>query len=99
VYFKELMVRRRRSMYGNNYKKCTPPHPLQTTCRIPENQWYLCLYPQVHDFLIRCSQVLKFSQILWKFSKYYKFLWLEVEKNHFILVFILCANEYIFEAY
>jgi hypothetical protein len=40
------MVRRRRSMYGNIYKKCTPPHPLQTTCRIPENQWYLCHHGQ-----------------------------------------------------
>jgi hypothetical protein len=52
VYFKELMVRRRRSMCGNIYKKCTPPHstpphptpphPLKTTSTIPGIPCYLC---------------------------------------------------------
>jgi hypothetical protein len=36
VYFKELMVRRHRSMCGNIYKKCIPIHPLKTTCRFLE---------------------------------------------------------------
>jgi hypothetical protein len=43
---KELMVRRRRSMYGNIYKKCTPTHPLKTTCRIPRIPCYLCHHGQ-----------------------------------------------------
>jgi hypothetical protein len=41
VYFKELMVRRRRSMCGNIYKKCIPPHFLKTTYRILGIPYYL----------------------------------------------------------
>jgi hypothetical protein len=41
VYFKELMVMRHCSMCGNIYKKCTPPHPLKTTCTIPRIPCYL----------------------------------------------------------
>jgi hypothetical protein len=41
VCFKELMVKRHRSMCGNIYKKCTPSHPLKTTCRIPGIPCYL----------------------------------------------------------
>jgi hypothetical protein len=39
-------VRRRRSMCGNIYKKCTPPHPLKTTCIIPGIPCYLCHHGQ-----------------------------------------------------
>jgi hypothetical protein len=35
------MVRRRRSMCGNIYKKCIPPHLLKTTYRIPRIPCYL----------------------------------------------------------
>jgi hypothetical protein len=41
VYFKELMVMRHCSMCGNIYKKCTPPHLLKTTYRIPGIPCYL----------------------------------------------------------
>jgi hypothetical protein len=51
VYFKELMVRRRRSMCGNIYKKCTPIHLLKTTCRIPGIPCYLRHHGQNFTFL------------------------------------------------
>jgi hypothetical protein len=51
VYFNELMVRRRRSMCGNIYKKCTPTHLLKTTCRILGIPCYLCHHGQNFTFL------------------------------------------------